>query len=65
MVGEGVMWCDDLLKEIFYRVSVKSVMRFKAVCRHWLSLLSDMEFICTHALRRDGEPILGIIMRLP
>ncbi|KAJ0837543.1 putative F-box domain-containing protein [Helianthus annuus] len=31
---------DDLLTEILIRLPVTSILRFKSVCKHWLSLLT-------------------------
>uniref|UniRef100_A0A803NDF9 F-box domain-containing protein n=1 Tax=Chenopodium quinoa TaxID=63459 RepID=A0A803NDF9_CHEQI len=36
---------DELLTEIFLRLPIDSVCRFKLVCKHWCSLLSSDYFV--------------------
>ncbi|XVE83731.1 hypothetical protein DITRI_Ditri16bG0109800 [Diplodiscus trichospermus] len=38
----------DLFLEIFLRLPVESLMRFKCVCRSWYALISNPEFISKH-----------------
>lgn len=49
---------DDLLIQILLRLPIKSLIRFKIVSKHWLSLISDPQF----ALRRlpNPNPAVGI-----
>ncbi|PIN08658.1 hypothetical protein CDL12_18767 [Handroanthus impetiginosus] len=42
---------DDLLTEILLKLPTKSLIRFKSVCKHWLSLISARRFSHLHALR--------------
>ncbi|XP_057438933.1 F-box/kelch-repeat protein At3g23880-like [Lotus japonicus] len=39
---------QDLITEILLRLPVKSLVRFKAVCKFWRSLISDPHFARTH-----------------
>ncbi|XP_057439634.1 F-box/kelch-repeat protein At3g23880-like [Lotus japonicus] len=41
----------DLITEILLRLPVKSLMRFKAVCKLWRSLISDPHFATSHFQR--------------
>lgn len=38
----------ELIRDIFLRLPVKSVARFKCVCKSWLSLISDPQFGISH-----------------
>uniref|UniRef100_A0A2P2N259 F-box domain-containing protein n=1 Tax=Rhizophora mucronata TaxID=61149 RepID=A0A2P2N259_RHIMU len=39
---------QDLIFEVLSRLPVKSLLRLKTVCRHWLDLISSSNFIATH-----------------
>ncbi|XP_061366287.1 F-box/kelch-repeat protein At3g23880-like [Gastrolobium bilobum] len=39
---------DELVQEILLRSPVKSLVRFKCVCKSWLSLISDPSFANSH-----------------
>lgn len=39
---------DDILTEILLRLPVKSLLRFKSVSKHWLSLISNPDFCRRH-----------------
>ncbi|XP_009765988.1 putative F-box/kelch-repeat protein At1g12870 [Nicotiana sylvestris] len=41
-------WPDDLITEIFARLPVKSLLRFKCVCRNWYSLITSSFFVRKH-----------------
>ncbi|KAF7154597.1 hypothetical protein RHSIM_Rhsim01G0013400 [Rhododendron simsii] len=41
----------DLLSEILLWLPMKSIFRFKCLCKHWLSLLSDSQFATNHSTR--------------
>lgn len=38
----------ELIREILLRLPVKSVLRFKCVCKSWLSIISDSQFGISH-----------------
>ncbi|XP_059639817.1 putative F-box/kelch-repeat protein At1g15680 [Cornus florida] len=54
-----------LLLEVLLRLPVKSILRFKCVCKDWLSLISDPSFIRSYNSQRmsDPSPSFGIIYR--
>ncbi|XP_057958414.1 F-box/kelch-repeat protein At3g23880 [Malania oleifera] len=39
---------DDIVVEVLVRLPVKSILRFKCVCKAWLSLFSSKKFINEH-----------------
>ena len=39
---------EEVMLEILLRLPVKSLLRFKSVCKHWLSLISDPNFAKLH-----------------
>lgn len=48
---------DIIHDEILIRLPVKSLVRFKCVCKPWLSLFSDPEFTKLHVTRHYHDPI--------
>ncbi|QHO26098.1 hypothetical protein S83_006057 [Arachis hypogaea] len=40
----------DLLTEILLRLAVKDLLRYKCVCKKWLSLISESQFCNRHTL---------------
>ncbi|THG18949.1 hypothetical protein TEA_029298 [Camellia sinensis var. sinensis] len=50
----------DLLTEILLHVLAKSLLRFKCVSMHWLSLISDSQFSHNHTHRNNNSLISGI-----
>lgn len=56
---------EDMTIEILKRVPVKPLLRCKSVCKSWLSIISDPEFIKTHSyyqqLLTDKEPSLLMV----
>ncbi|KAM1721011.1 hypothetical protein ACFX12_022597 [Malus domestica] len=43
--GEAVANSQDILTQILLRLPTKSLVRFKCVSTHWLSLISCPQFI--------------------
>ncbi|KAL3628804.1 hypothetical protein CASFOL_027850 [Castilleja foliolosa] len=41
----AVAACEDLMLCVLARLPVKSICRFKSVCKHWNHLLSNQEFV--------------------
>ncbi|XP_062179211.1 uncharacterized protein LOC133883842 [Phragmites australis] len=39
---------DEIMTEVFLRLPIKSILRFRAVCRSWAALLSSEEFCSLH-----------------
>ncbi|KAI4969932.1 hypothetical protein ZWY2020_000846 [Hordeum vulgare] len=56
--GTTVLLPHDVVFDILSWVPVKSVCRFKSVCRDWRDLISDPAFVAAHRAR--GEPLLAI-----
>ncbi|KAF7128106.1 hypothetical protein RHSIM_Rhsim11G0068300 [Rhododendron simsii] len=48
----------DLLTQILLRIPTKSIIRFKSVSKHWLSLLSDSGFASSHC-RLNPKPLIS------
>ncbi|KAF7811477.1 F-box protein [Senna tora] len=44
---------DDLLFEILLRLPIKSLLTFKSICKHWLSLISSPQF--SHFVKHSLE----------
>ncbi|KAJ1424958.1 F-box-like domain superfamily [Sesbania bispinosa] len=49
----------DLICEILTRLPVKSLMRFKCVCKQWKSLISDTHFAKLHLSRSTMDPTMS------
>ncbi|XP_058182240.1 F-box/kelch-repeat protein At3g23880-like [Rhododendron vialii] len=47
---------DELVFDILSRLPVQSILRYKCVCKSWLSMISDPQFIKTHFLRSTQSP---------
>lgn len=58
--AQTVASIHDLLVEILLHLPIKSLVRFKSVSKHWLSIISNPQF----ALRRnpDPNPALGLFL---
>lgn len=56
--SEGIVenLSEDVLVEILARIPVKSLMRFKCVCRSWYCLISDTAFIRKHFILYTNNP---------
>ncbi|KAI8570222.1 hypothetical protein RHMOL_Rhmol01G0017300 [Rhododendron molle] len=50
----------DLLTEIFLRLPAKSLIRFKSLSKHWLSLVSHPQFSAKHSSRNPRPSISGL-----
>ncbi|RZC68189.1 hypothetical protein C5167_031447 [Papaver somniferum] len=60
-IGVGTFPCigDDVMVEILSRLPVKSLMRFKSVCKHWLYLIKqDKGLIDLHFNHSKSRPRL-------
>lgn len=44
------------MTEVFLRLPVKSILRFRAVCRSWNTELSSDEFCRLHMAKAEAEP---------
>ncbi|PKI54542.1 hypothetical protein CRG98_025056 [Punica granatum] len=64
LVLEKVAGDDDLLLEILLQLPIKSLLEFKSVSKHWLSVITDPLF-CRHLSRGSSCRILLIIAILP
>ncbi|XP_028092868.1 F-box protein At5g07610-like [Camellia sinensis] len=60
LAAEVIISNVDLLTEILLHVPTKSLLRFKCVSKHWLSLISDPQFSCNHARRMKISLISGL-----
>lgn len=47
---------DDLIVNILSRLRVRSLMRSKCVCKSWLSLISDPQFVKSHSGLAEATP---------
>ncbi|KAL8551169.1 hypothetical protein ACS0TY_000304 [Phlomoides rotata] len=47
---------EDLLIEILLWVPAKSLIRFKSVCKRWLTIISSHQFSNQHTLRQRSRP---------
>ncbi|RHN63682.1 putative F-box domain-containing protein [Medicago truncatula] len=49
---------EELIVEILLRLSVKSLLQYKCVCKTWKTLLSDPQFAKSHLLSSNVHPQL-------
>ncbi|KAM0867557.1 hypothetical protein ACQ4PT_041912 [Festuca glaucescens] len=54
-IGPAVSLADDLVFDVFSRLPVKSLCRFRCVSRGWHALISDPAFVAAHR-SRHAEP---------
>ncbi|KAK6945206.1 F-box domain [Dillenia turbinata] len=59
--GEVIAENEDLLALILVRVPRKSLLHFKLVSKHWLSIISDPHFLLSHA-RKNPTPVSGLFL---
>ncbi|KAI3948975.1 hypothetical protein MKW98_021581 [Papaver atlanticum] len=66
-VGSFPCFVDDgIVIEILSRLPAKSLLRFKSVCKYWLSFITqDQNFIHLHSIRSKSRPNLLCIAPLP
>ncbi|GJN03451.1 hypothetical protein PR202_ga20901 [Eleusine coracana subsp. coracana] len=55
----GRVMPPDVLFDILLRLPAKDICRFRAVCRHWLSLTSEPLFIDARIARQQGPLIVA------
>ncbi|XP_075666013.1 F-box protein At2g21930-like [Castanea sativa] len=48
----------EVIEEILVRLSAKSLLRFRSVCKKWYSLISNSRFATTHLDRNNQRPSL-------
>ncbi|QCE15609.1 F-box protein 22 [Vigna unguiculata] len=56
---------SELIIEILLRLPVKSLVRFKCVCKSWLSLLSDPYFAISHFQRLTAASTARLLLIAP
>nr|CAB3460838.1 unnamed protein product [Digitaria exilis] len=44
---------DEIMTDVFLRLPIKSILRFRAVCRSWAALLSSEEFCSLHMVATE------------
>ncbi|CAN6332266.1 unnamed protein product [Urochloa humidicola] len=47
---------DEIMLEVLLRLPIKSIVRFRAVCRSWAALLSSEEFCSLHMAFTEVKP---------
>uniref|UniRef100_A0A0A9HUM2 F-box domain-containing protein n=1 Tax=Arundo donax TaxID=35708 RepID=A0A0A9HUM2_ARUDO len=52
---------EELVREILLRLPSKSVLRFRAVCKAWLRLLSDPGFALEHHRSQPDLPLVAFL----
>ncbi|TKY66124.1 F-box/kelch-repeat protein [Spatholobus suberectus] len=56
---------DELIEEILSRLPVKTLIRFKSVCKGWYSLISDPSFIKLHLRKSAVNDDLAHLRLMP
>uniref|UniRef100_A0ACD5U0J8 Uncharacterized protein n=1 Tax=Avena sativa TaxID=4498 RepID=A0ACD5U0J8_AVESA len=46
--GSAVSLPDEMVAEVLLRLPIKSIIRFRSVCRSWSAMFSSEEFCCLH-----------------
>ncbi|CAM0947229.1 unnamed protein product [Alopecurus aequalis] len=62
-IGPAVSLPDDIVFDIFSRLPVKSVCRFRCLSRAWHALISDPAFIAAHR-SHPAEPYFVVFARI-
>ncbi|CAK8542474.1 unnamed protein product [Lathyrus sativus] len=62
MVKKSVHLPDELIIEILLRLSVKTLLRIKCVCKSWLSLISLPYFATSHFQLAVSRPTHGLVL---
>ncbi|KAH0773834.1 hypothetical protein KY290_010971 [Solanum tuberosum] len=55
-INNGGDFLEDLIREILLRLHVKSLLRFKCVCKNWYTLIKNPSFICEHLNFSKNNP---------
>ncbi|XP_062232059.1 uncharacterized protein LOC133929353 [Phragmites australis] len=48
---------EEIMTEVFLRLPVKSILRFRAVCRSWAAVLSSEEFCDLHMSKAEAASV--------
>lgn len=54
--SDAVPLPEEILTEVLLRLPIKSILRFRAVCRSWAALLSSEEFCSLHVSLAEVKP---------
>jgi len=57
--GKGI-FSDDMIRGVLERLPAKGLGRFRCLSKHWLSYLSDPEFIKRQAIKAKENPIVPL-----
>ncbi|KAK4737218.1 hypothetical protein R3W88_000915 [Solanum pinnatisectum] len=49
---------EDLVVDILLRLPLKTLARFKCVCKHWCAFIKSMNFIEKHFLHKNNCALL-------
>lgn len=55
--AEQVAGDEDLVRELFLRLPVRCLIRYKSVSKQFFSIISDPHFACNHTRRTTNPPI--------
>nr|XP_043633386.1 F-box/kelch-repeat protein At3g23880-like [Erigeron canadensis] len=55
--------CEELVDEIFQRLPVKSLLRFRSLSKYWFSRIASPDFIRGHKLQSVNAPLKLIVKR--
>lgn len=57
-----VRLAEEIIEEILLRLPVKSLLRFRCVCKAWCTLISQPQFTRAHLCRQRTHPITQILV---